>query len=98
MKSNIKIIARKSYFNSYKNRMLIYGENRNKSGIYRRNNLITGQSYIVSAVNINRRIGNYLSRGFLKKELLNNISRISNSLLKYDYLNFSLEIIEYCDC
>jgi group I intron endonuclease len=50
-----------------------------------------------SAVNLTKRLGNYLSPGFLNKELLRNKSRISNSLLKYGYSNFSLNILEYCE-
>jgi group I intron endonuclease len=41
-------------------------------------------------------LGNYFSKRFLERELLRNKSRISNSLLKYGYTNFSLDILEYC--
>jgi group I intron endonuclease len=49
-----------------------------------------------SAVDLTKRLWGYFSIPFLKKELRRNRSRISNSLLKYGYSNFSLDVIEYC--
>jgi group I intron endonuclease len=42
-------------------------------------------------------LSNYFSPRFLKKEISRNKSIISNSLLKYSYDNFSLDILEYCE-
>lgn len=86
-----------SYANVEKNKFIIYEENRNKSGIYRWNNLVTGDSYIGSAINLTKRLSNYFSPRFLNKEVLRNKSIISNSLLKYGYNNFSVDILEYCE-
>jgi group I intron endonuclease len=86
-----------SYINLERDKFIIYEENRNKSGIYRWNNLITGSSYVGSAVNLTKRLSNYFSTTFLKKELRRSNSIISNSLLKYGYNKFSLDILEYCE-
>jgi group I intron endonuclease len=48
-------------------------------------------------VDLTRRLRDYLSPKFLKKEIVKNNSIIYKALLKYDYSNFSLEILEYCD-
>jgi group I intron endonuclease len=86
-----------SYINAEKEKFIIYEENRNKSGIYRWNNLITGDSYVGSAVNLTNRLTSYFSFRFLNREIQRNESIISNSLLKYGYNNFSLDILEYCE-
>ena len=39
----------------------------------------------------------YFTPIFLKKEILKYRSKINNSLLKYDYNKFSLDILEYCE-
>lgn len=85
-----------TYTNLEKNKYIIYKENKDKPAIYRLNNLITGSSYIGSAIKLNERLTSYLSRRFLTKEVIRNHSIISNSLLKYDYINFSLDVLEYC--
>lgn len=75
----------------------IYKENRGKTGVYRFTNKITGDTYIGSAVNLSRRFREYFSLNFLNKEVLKNKSIIYRALLKYGYINFSLEILEYTD-
>ena len=75
----------------------IYNENIGKSGVYRWTNKITGASYIGSSTDLTRRLRDYFSLNFLEKEILKNQSIIYRALLKYDYSNFILEIIEYCD-
>ena len=50
-----------------------------------------------SAVDLTKRLRQYYSPGFLKKELNKGSSIIYRAILKYDYSNFSLEILEYCD-
>lgn len=95
--SNNNIIPSVVYMDLDINKRVIYKENRNKSGIYRWVNLVTGEAYVGSAVDITRRLWGYFSLQFLNKELRRNRSRISNSLLKYGYSNFSLEILEYCN-
>lgn len=71
-------------------------DNKNKSGIYRWTNLINGKSYVGSSVNLSRRFRSYFNGNYLifssAKTML-----ISKALLKYGYINFRLEILEYCD-
>lgn len=76
---------------------IIFKDNKGKSGIYRWTNTITGTTYVGSAVNLTRRLRDYFSIKFLKKEILKNKSLIYRALLKYGYSNFKLEILEYCD-
>jgi group I intron endonuclease len=94
--NNNNIIPIVTYPNADKYKSIIYKDNRNKPGIYRWNNIITGKSYIGSALNLTVRLSSYYSLRFLTKELLRNKSIICNSLLKYNYTNFSLDILEYC--
>jgi hypothetical protein len=44
-----------------------------------------------------RRLRSYFSRAHLELELKTNNSLIYKALLKYDYVNFKLDIIEICD-
>lgn len=82
------------YFNLYTNKSIIYKENRGKSGVYRINKIITGKSYIGSAIDLSRRFSNYYSIKYLEYKPN---SRINRALLKYGYENFNLEILEYCN-
>jgi group I intron endonuclease len=95
--NNVNIIPVVSYSNADKDKSIIYEENRNKSGIYRWNNLVTGDSYVGSAQNLTKRLSLYFSPIFLKRTILKSRSIINNSLLKYGYNNFSLDILEYCE-
>lgn len=74
----------------------IYTENK-RSGVYRWTNNISGASYIGSSTNLTRRFRDYFSLLFLEKEVLKTQSIIYRALLKYDYFNFTLEILEYCE-
>lgn len=71
----------------------IINENRGKSGIYRWTNLVNGKSYLGSSVDLSRRFTSYFNYSYLSS----NKMIICQSLLKYGYGNFALEIIEYCD-
>ena len=95
--NNVNIIPVVSYSNADKDKFIVYEENRNKSGIYRWNNLVTGDSYVGSAQNLTNRLSNYFSPKFLKRTILKSRSIINNSLLKYGYNKFSLDILEYCE-
>jgi group I intron endonuclease len=75
----------------------IFKDNKGKSGVYRLINVITGATYIGSAINLTRRFREYFSVKHLKKETLKNNSIIYRALLKNGYSNFRLEILEYCD-
>jgi group I intron endonuclease len=95
--NNINIIPVVSYSNADKDKFIIYKENKNKSGIYCWNNLITGKSYIGASISLRNRFGHYYSLIFLKKKIEKGSSIIYNSLLKYGHSNFSLDILEYCE-
>lgn len=75
----------------------ILKENRNKSGIYKWNNLITNKSYIGSAVNLSNRLKFYFNKNSIRRVVEKESSMIYSALLKYGYSNFSLNILEYCD-
>lgn len=91
--NNIKSIV--SYNNAEKYKSLIYKENKNKSGIYRWTNLITGKSYVGSSNNLFLRFKKYYSPYHLKSSLKRSKSIIYNSLLKNGYEKFKLDILEY---
>lgn len=74
-------------------KLLILKENKDKSGIYKWTHLKTKNFYIGSSINLWRRFLNYYNFSYISK---NNLI-ISRALVKYGYLNFSLEILEYCD-
>lgn len=94
--NNINIIPVVSYSNTDKDKYIIYKENKNKSGIYRWNDLETGDSYVGSALNLTNRLSKYFSFRF-KRNILNSKSRINNSLLKYGYNKSRIDILEYCE-
>ena len=92
----VSLIALKVYSGADSSIKLALKENKDRSGIYRLTNNITGATYVGSSVNLARRLRQYYSPGFLKKEILKNNSIVYKALLKYGYFNFKLEILEYC--
>jgi group I intron endonuclease len=84
----------KYYENAKNMKQIILKENKNKSGIYRLTNKITGDFYIGQSINLCARFLRYYSVAYLnnKSNLI-----ISRALIKYGYFNFSIEILEYCD-
>lgn len=74
----------------------ILRENKKKTGIYRWTNIITGDSYIGSAIDLSKRLNDYLNIAFLNKELKKGRSIIYSVLLKHGYSKFKLDILEYC--
>jgi GIY-YIG catalytic domain/NUMOD1 domain len=86
-----------AYSNALLSRPNALKDNRGKSGIYRWTNLITDESYVGSSKDLTERFRNYYNKKDLNRRLLKGNSRIYTALLKYDYENFSLEILEYCD-
>jgi group I intron endonuclease len=93
--NNVIIVMSYPYADKYKS--ILYKENKNKSGIYRLNNLITSESYIGSSKSLSKRIGNYYSLTNLKKRVKKESSKIYNSILKYGHSNFSIDILEYSE-
>lgn len=82
------------YTNADLQKKQILEENKAKSGIYRWTNLLNGNSYIGSSVNLEIRLRNYYSNSYLSHH--KNLA-INRALLNHGYSNFSLEIIEYCE-
>ena len=92
----INIRAIKVYNNLKEDRVNILKEQRDKSGIYCLINKINGHSYVGSSIKLDSRMRNYLNKAFLKSKQNVNMP-ITRSLLKYDYSNFSLLILEYVE-
>ena len=90
-----KINPVKIYENADVSKLDVISENKNKSGVYRWLNLLTGKSYIGSSVNLTKRFYDYYNLSHLDKRKKNSI--IYSSLLKNGHSNFKLEILEYCD-
>jgi hypothetical protein len=65
-----------------------------KSGIYKWTNTLNGKSYVGSSFNLHRRIQEYFNPERSLRELKRGESMLYKSLLKYGYLNFTLEILE----
>lgn len=99
MKSKKEVLIKSvySYSNPYTQRIKMYKDLKNKGGIYLWTNTISNKKYIGSSTNLVRRLRSYFSRAHLKLELKTNNSLIYKALLKYDYVNFKLDIIEFCD-
>ena len=85
----------KVYENADTLKFYIISDNKNKSGVYRWVNVLTGKSYIGSSVNLTKRFYDYFNVSQLEKRKKNSI--IYSTLLKHGYSNFKLEILEYCD-
>lgn len=85
------------YNNSLLNKYNVLSENKGKSGIYRWVNNINNESYVGSSVNLTNRFRRYYNINYLKGKIIKDNSRIYRALLKYNYYNFNLEILEYCN-
>jgi group I intron endonuclease len=88
--------AVKVYDNFKEYRVNIIKEQRDKSGVYCLINKVNGHSYVGSSMNLASRMRNYLNKAFLKSKQNANMP-ITKALLKYDYSNFSLLILEYAE-
>lgn len=95
--NNINKIPVIFYINANTHKSIICKENAGKSGIYCWKNTINGKLYVGSAKDLNKRLRDYFSPKYLKKELLKSNSIIYRALLKYNYNKFNLEILEYCE-
>jgi len=72
-------------------------DNKNRSGIYRWVNTLTGETYIGSSTNLANRFKDYFSQKNVKRILERSESRILRAIQAHGYSNFSIEILEYCD-
>lgn len=94
---NIPYLNAVKFYDSFKeDRVNILKEQRDKSGVYCLINKVNGHSYVGSSINLASRMRNYLNKAFLKSKQNANMP-ITRSLLKYDYSNFSLLILEYVE-
>ena len=84
------------YSNLLKQKELIFKDNKGKSGIYRWVNKVNGKTYIGSSVNLQLRLERYYRTSYIAFELIRGKSLIYSAILKYGYINFQLEILEYC--
>jgi group I intron endonuclease len=91
---NRKIDYIKVYENALDMRKDILNENKDKSGIYMITNKLTGDIYIGQSKNISNRFKNYFNLSYLKSR---DNYIINRALIKYEYSNFSVTILEYCD-
>lgn len=87
------------YINAKTDNKEILAENKNKSGIYIWINKINGKQYVGSAINLgdkaSGRLNRYYRPSYLKNQNLG-ASLIRKAILKYDYHNFMIGILEYC--
>jgi len=86
-----------SYLNADLQKSDICRDNNNKTGIYKWTHIISGKSYIGSAINLSNKLKNYYNIYYLERKIIKNNSMIYKALLKYGYSNFKLDIIEYCN-
>jgi group I intron endonuclease len=84
----------KVYKNFKEEKSQLKTDQKDKIGIYCLVNLINGNIYIGSSVNIGQRMTNYLNNPFLKNNKNKNMP-IIQALLKYGQENFALLVVEY---
>jgi len=88
--------AEKVYENLKEDRIKIAKEEKGRSGVYLLINKVNNHTYVGSSTNLASRMRNYLNKAFLKSKQNINMP-ITKALLKYDYVNFSLLILEYVE-
>ena len=86
-----------SYYNANIEKEEICRDNKNKTGIYRWTDVISGKSYVGSAIDLSRRLKDYFNMSYLEREVKKNNSLIYKALLKHGYSCFKLDILEYCE-
>ncbi len=84
-------------YNSLKeDRLQLFKEQKDPTGVYCLVNLIKGHTYIGSSVNIEGRMKNYLNNSYLKSNKNSNMP-ITLALSKYGPEHFAVLIVEYVD-
>jgi group I intron endonuclease len=95
------MIIKPNYKNNNKlllNKLDIFKDNKDKSGIYILYNIINNKIYIGRSTDLRRRFMEYYNINYLKnRKVRNRNSRVCNALLIYGYTNFRLEVLEYSD-
>jgi len=86
----------KVYNNFKEKRLQLIKDQKDKTGVYCLVNLINGNTYVGSSVNLAVRMRNYLNTSFLKNKKNINMP-IVKALLKYGQDNFAVLIVEYVD-
>lgn len=81
------------YNNAKLQKINIFKDNINKSFVYRWVNKINGKDYLGSTSNARKRLSTYYDISSLN--LVN--MPIYKAILKYGHVNFSFEIVEYCE-
>lgn len=89
---DMKSIPVSSLYNFHSDKEIILKEYKGKSGIYLIHNNINGKEYIGSAIDLRKRLATY----YFPSRLLDN-RYISNSIIKYGHINFSLVILYVSD-
>lgn len=93
-KSQIKPV--KIYKSLKEDKLKLFKEQKNQTGVYSLVNLINGNTYIGSSINIEHRMKSYLNKAFLKSKNNSN-SPIIKALSKYGPEHFAILIIQYAD-
>jgi len=86
----------KVYNKLKEDRLQLYKEQRNKTGVYCLVNLINGHTYIGSSTNIEGRMKSYLNNSYIKSKQNCNMP-ITLALYKYGQEHFAVLIVEYID-
>lgn len=86
-----------SYPNPEKDKLSIFKDNSQKTGVYQWTHISTQRVYIGSGVDLTNRLKSYFSKRILERTLSKGKSKICSALLYYGLSGFKLDILEYCD-
>lgn len=96
-KDSISFVPVCIYLNASIEKKNILMNNKDKSGVYIWINKVNGKMYVGSSVSLSKRFWFYYSLNSSNKNLNKRRSGIYNAILKYDFSNFRLDILEYCE-
>lgn len=97
IKNRLEVLPVKTYKFLLQDKVRILKDNKDKTGVYRWINKITNKSYVGASFNLSYRLKNYYSTKYMQNKLLAGNSLIYYAFLNYEYSDFYLEILEYCD-